>query len=164
MQTFTDIHGRTWTVAITIGTVKRVKARLGIDMLDAETFMKQAQDFIALCDLMYVICQDEAEKQGISDEQFGHSFAGPVIREAYNALMEAFFAFQPDPKSEAKLRVVNEKYLAIREKQHALLDKKMPGIVQRIDREIENVLAEMEKQIDEGITGGLSTNSPESSE
>ena len=164
MQTFTDIHGRTWTVAITISTVKRVKARLGLDMLDIETFMKQMQDFLVLCDVLYVVCQDEAQKVGITDEQFGGLFAGSVLRTAKEAFMEAYMAFFPDPEIGAKLRVVKDKYNAVGDKMLALLEKKMPQIEQKIDQEIDNVLAEMEKQIDRETFGSPSANSPESLE
>ena len=164
MQTFTDIHGHAWTVAVTIGTVKRVKARLGIDMFDTDSFMKQMQDFIMLCDLLYVICQDEAEKRGITDEQFGCSLAGQVLRDAREALMEAYMAFFPDPEVAAKLRVVKDKYNAVGDKMLALLEKKMPQIIRKLDSEIDSVLAEMEKQIDRETvpaSGDSFTNSPE---
>jgi hypothetical protein len=164
MQTFTDIHGRTWTVAISIGTVKRVKNRLGIDMLDIQPFMKQVQDIMTLCDVLYVVCQDEAEKNGMTDEQFASVLAGPTLRTAREAFMEAFLAFFPDPKIGAKLRVVKDKYNAVGDRMLALVEKKMPQIVNRIDREVENVLAEMEKQIDRETIGKSLTNSPESSE
>jgi len=149
MQTFTDIHGRTWTVNITIGTVKRVKQRLGIDMLkEVELFLKQIQDIITLCDVLYVVCQDEADKHGITDEQFGGSLAGSAILQAKEALMEAYMAFFPDPEVAARLRVVQDKYNAVGDKILALIDKKMPQIAQKIDSEVENFLAGMEKQID----------------
>jgi len=164
MQTFTDITGRKWTVVITIGTVKRVKARLHLDMLDIESVMKQVQDFIFLCDVLYVVCQDEADKLGITDEQFGHLLGGPVLLQAKEAFIEAYMAFFPDPKIGAKLRVVTDKYNVVGDKMLALLEKKMPNIAHQIDLEIENVLAEMEKDIDRKTAGGFSTNSPESSE
>ena len=151
MQTFTDIHDRKWTVNITIGTVKRVKLRLGIDMLDIETFFKQMQDIMTLFDVLYVVCQDEADKYGITDEQFGESLGGPTIREARDAFFEAYMAFMPDPEIVARLRVVNEKYNAVGEKMIALIDKKMPEIEKQIDREIEKMLGEMEMQIDDNL-------------
>lgn len=166
MQTFTDIHGRKWTVGVTVNTVKRVKSRLGIDMItDPDQFLKQIQDIIALCDILYVVCQDEANPLGINDELFGGSLAGPVIKEAKNALIEAYLAFFPDPELTAKLRVVAEKYNAVGNKVIALLDKKMPQIARKMDEEVDGVLADIESQIDKDTltTGNSSTNVPESS-
>jgi len=167
MQTFTDIHGRKWTVSITVGTVKRVKTMLDLDILgNMEGFLAQIQDFVKLIDVLYVVCQDEADKLGITDEQFGCSFAGPVIQEARNALMEAYAVFHPDPELTAKIRVIGEKFNAVGRKQIALLNKKMPQIERKFDEEIAAVLTDIENQIDRDTltTGNSFTNSPESSE
>ena len=164
MQTFTDIHGRKWTVAVTIGTIKRVKMRLGIDMIDPETFSKQGQDTLSLIDILYVVCQDEADQHGITDEQFACSLAGPSLREAIDAFWEAYLAFFPDPRAAAKLRVLIDKNRAVGEKMLALLEKKMPQITRKLDSEINHLLDVMEKEIDDQTSSGnASTNSPESS-
>jgi hypothetical protein len=36
MKTFTDAAGRTWTLALNLGTAMAVKAKLGIDLLQPE--------------------------------------------------------------------------------------------------------------------------------
>ena len=36
MKTFTDAAGRTWTLALTLGTAMKVKAKLDIDLLQPE--------------------------------------------------------------------------------------------------------------------------------
>jgi hypothetical protein len=113
MQIFTDINGQKWTVNVTVATVKRVKARLDIDMLDIDSFLKLSQDIMTLCDILYVICESEAEKQGITDVQFAERLGGPVLWDAKNAVREAYLAFFPDPNAAAKLRVVTEKYDAV---------------------------------------------------
>ena len=175
MQTFTDIHGRKWTVSITVGTVKRLKSRLNIDILgDMVGFLAQTQDLVTLIDILYVVCKDDADKLGITDEQFGCSFAGPVIQEARNAFMEAYAVFHPDPELTAKIRVIGEKFKAVGEKQIALLNKKMPRIEQRFDEEIAIAIAAIESGIDKALenpidrdaltTGKSFTNSPVLSE
>ena len=174
MQTFTDINGRKWTVSITVGTVKHIKARLGLDILgNMEGFLKQIQDFIMLIDVLYVVCQEEAEKLGITEKQFGCSFAGPVIQEARNALLEAYAVFHPDPELTAKIRVIGEKFNAVGKKQIALLNKKMPQIERKFDDEVaaalEMIESEMDRDIErpidrESMFGKLFPNSPESSE
>ena len=167
MQTFTDIHGRKWTVSITVGTVKRVKTMLNIDMIgDIEGFLKQIQDIMTRCDVLYVVCKEEADKLGITDEQFACCLAGSALRDAYNALIEAYMAFIPDPEAAAKLRVVQEKYDVVGDKILALIDKKMPQISQKMDEDIAIVLAEIENQIDRdtSITGNSSGTLPGLSE
>jgi len=160
MQTFTDIHGRKWTVIVTIGTVKRVKARLDIDMLDTNSFLIQAQDILALCDILYVVCQDEADKYGITDEQFAASFSGLTIREASDAFMEAYMAFFPDPELTARLRVVADKNKALREKAIALVESKTPKMIQRMNEEMEVFLDELAATIDNDTAPGKPSTKP----
>ena len=167
MQTFTDINGRKWTVSITVGTAKRVKAMLGIDMInDMESFLKQIQDIMTRFDVLYVVCQEQADKYGITDEQFACGFAGPVIGEAYHALINAYIAFIPDPEAAARLRVLANKVKVVAEKQIAMIDKKMPQIERIIDEEVAAIVAGIESQIDRDLStiGKSSITMPESPE
>jgi hypothetical protein len=160
MQKFKDIHGRDWTVNVTVSTVKRVKAQLDIDMLNnIDEFIKLTKDIMSLCDILYVVCWDEAEQRGITDEQFAASLGGPVLREAESALSEAYIAFFPDPKVAANLRVANEKYNVLLEKALALVEKKTPEKIKQLDSDIETFLVEFEKDLDNDFaTGNSSTN------
>ena len=37
MKTFTDNTGRTWTLSVTVGTIKRVRALCGVDLANIIT-------------------------------------------------------------------------------------------------------------------------------
>ena len=165
MQTFTDIHGRKWTVSVTVATVKRVKARLNIDMLNnIDEFTRLIMDLITLCDILYVVCQTEADERGISDEQFTAGLAGPVLNDAAKALESAYVAFFPDPKVAANVRVLIEKNNVVREKAIALIEAKTPQMIQRIDKEIKTFLDTLEDDLNQNIAGGDSlTSAPASS-
>ena len=159
MKTFKDSIGRQWMVQVNIATVKRVRAQLDIDMLDTATFPTLANDVITLCDVLYVICQDEAVHDGITDAQFAMGFSGAVLREAHRALMEAYTDFFPDPELQKRLRIMDEKNKVVREKALALLEKKTPQVIKGIDKEIESFLTELEADMDKAIeTGNTSTN------
>lgn len=111
MRTFTDNAGRTWTVAIHVAAVKRVRAILEIDLygLVNEGFERLAElchDPVTLVDLLYVLCQDEAEKRGVSDEDFGRAMAGDSIERATMAFIEALTDFFPNPRVRAGLKRV----------------------------------------------------------
>lgn len=152
-QSFTDTQKKNWTVNVTVSTLKRVKAALGIDMLDIDTFLKQVQDPISLCDILYLACKDEADREGISDEQFGGRLSGPSLRDGKNALMEAYINFIPDPVAAEKIRVVKEKYDQVGEKILAILDKRMPEIVDRIDAEVETFADKIDAELGRMISG-----------
>jgi len=60
-QSFTDNQGTSWTVFVTVGTLKRVKQTLGVDIMDVEAFVRQIQDPISLCDILYLACVEQAK-------------------------------------------------------------------------------------------------------
>ena len=101
MKTFKDNEGRTWTVAVNIATVKRVKTLLSVNLLDAiegKLIEKLATDPILLCDVIYVVCKPEADQNNITDEQFGKAMAGDAIEHATVALLEELVDFFPNAK------------------------------------------------------------------
>ena len=109
MQTFVDNSNRAWTVAVTVTGVKRVRAALGIDIPSliengSEGLGKLLGDPVAIIDVIYVLCRDQAEKLGITDEQFGEAMAGDAIQGACNAFLEAFADFFQEPRVRAGIR------------------------------------------------------------
>jgi hypothetical protein len=109
MKTFTDSGGRTWTVAIHVTAVKRVRAALGIHLAELITGPFDAlgeflADPVKLVDTMYVLCRDEAERAGVSDEDFGRAMAGDSLLFAREALVAELVAFLPDAHARDSLR------------------------------------------------------------
>lgn len=101
MKTFTDNAGRTWTVAINVECIKRVKTLLSVNLLDAiegKLIEELVSDPVLLCDVIYAICKPEAETKEISDEEFGRAMAGDAIDNATTALLEELVDFFPSGK------------------------------------------------------------------
>jgi len=98
MKQFTDDAGTTWNVSVTVSSIKRVRDVLNVDILDTVNgglTDKLIDDPILLCDVLYVLCSQQAEKDGVSDEQFGERMAGDVIERATSAFLEALVEFFP---------------------------------------------------------------------
>lgn len=96
MKTFVDNAGRTWTVSITVDTVRRVRSLTQVDILQAvegNLMERLALDPVLLCDVLYAVCKPEAEKQGVTDVQFGEAMAGDAIDSATAALLEEIAEF-----------------------------------------------------------------------
>lgn len=54
MKTFNDNAGRTWTIAVNVDAVKRVRDLLGEDLLDVKQILERLTiDPILLCDVVY---------------------------------------------------------------------------------------------------------------
>ena len=87
MKTFTDNTGRTWTLSVTVGTIKRVRALCGVDLANIISIEagkapnvglldRLASDPVLLVDVLYAVCKPEADAQNVSDEDFGRAMAG----------------------------------------------------------------------------------------
>ena len=101
MHTFTDTQGRIWTLAITIDTVKRVRALTGTDLLSVaggDLLERLSTDAVLLADILYAVVKPEADAKQVSDVDFGRALAGDVIGLATTALLEDIIDFFPAPK------------------------------------------------------------------
>jgi hypothetical protein len=112
MPTFKDANDREWTIRLDAPTVLRIRAATcdqehckhlqgsgctGVDLVDlsGDTQMKLHRDVCLLVNTLYLLCEPEAQKFGISDEQFGASLVGDAISRATLAMDEAIAFFFP---------------------------------------------------------------------
>ena len=109
MRTFKDNAGRTWSVTLNVLQMKRIRAHLGIDLvnvitLDAGGKVKVdlvdriANDPCLLVDILWVLVEDEAKAAGVTDEECGRSLAGESIEEATRAFLDELVDFFPGAK------------------------------------------------------------------
>ena len=109
MKTFTDNKGRTWTLEVTVATVKRVRGLCKVDLnsiveLDknnkpsAELLERLSSDPVLLVDVLYAVCKPQADKLGVTDEDFGEAMAGDAIEHATTGLLEEVIDFFPEAK------------------------------------------------------------------
>ena len=143
MKTFKDNAGRTWTVDVNIATVKRVKSLLKIDLTDAvegKLLDRFILDPILLCDVIYVICKPEADKEKITDEQFGLAMAGDAIEHATEALLEELIEFFPELKRPA-LRAALGMFQTLQEKGAEFTVKYLndPEFEKAMDQELKRI-------------------------
>lgn len=113
MKAFKDNAGRTWVISINVYAVKKLRALLDIDLygLVNDKFQGLGElisDPVRLVDAIYVLCKDEADKLGITDEDFGRSMAGDVIEHATDAFLAELTDFFPDPRVRTGLKRVLE--------------------------------------------------------
>lgn len=98
MQSFTDTQGREWTPAVDVNAVKRVRAMTKVDLLTAleGTLLPRLRDDpVLLVDVLFVLCDAQAERQSVTSEQFGQAMAGDVIDAATEALLQNLVDFFP---------------------------------------------------------------------
>ncbi len=135
-----DNAGRSWSVAINVECIKRVKSLLDVNLLDAvdgKLLEQFISDPVLLCDVLYAICKPEADTKSISDEEFGRAMAGDAIDAGTTALLEELVDFFPSGK-----RQVLSKALA---KLKAFENKALEAASHRLDD------PELEKRMEEAI-------------
>ena len=100
VKTFRDINGRTWSVAITVGVIRRVRDRMGINLGDPMAMVElgaRLQVPCALVDRLWVLCEPQAQQAQVSEEAFGEALVGDAIEQAAEALLAAWIDFFPTP-------------------------------------------------------------------
>lgn len=156
MKTFTDNAGRTWTVALNIDAIKRIRSLTAVDLLSEDlggVVQRLIRDPVTLCDCVYAAVKPAADQAGVSDEDFGRSMAGDPIDQATRALLEELVNFTPNPRDRARMaRVIATAWRMIDSAQD-MLDQRTSEAA--LTREMQTVLAELEKQADGRSSGSL---------
>jgi len=101
MATFTDTAEREWVIDIDVNALRRVRKRLDLNLMDliaGETLDRLADDPVLLVDTLYVLCEEQAEREGVSEVEFGKAVRGDVIDAAVTAFLEALTDFYPSRK------------------------------------------------------------------
>ena len=142
MKTFTDNAGRTWTIAINVDAIKRVRGLLDIDLLEiveGKLIEKLIRDPVLLCDVVYAVCKPEADAKGVSDEEFGRAMAGDAIELATKALLEDLVGFSPSPRDRANLQRVLETTWRVMDKARDLVEARLDSV--NVEKVVQQALA-----------------------
>ena len=154
MKTFKDNAGRTWTIAVNVDAVKRVRDLLSEDLLDVKQVLERLMiDPILLCDVIYCVCKPQADAEKISDEDFGRAMGGDAIAQAKTALVEELVNFSPDPRDRENLGIAIEKFNRMTDRAREMIKTRLNS--PRLSEEIEAALS---------AVGGSFGSSPELSE
>ena len=106
MQIFKDRDGREWQVVLNVFQMKRIRAALGVDLINVieldkdgqvrvDMIDKIANDPCLLVDILWVLVQDQARTLNVTDEQFGTALAGDAIENATKAFLDELVDFFP---------------------------------------------------------------------
>lgn len=155
MTKFTDAKGREWLVSVTPGSVKAVRNRLDIDLVDLSqsTVERLRTDSILLVDVLWVLCEQQAanKQPPVSDEDFGESLVGDPIEAATNALVESICNFFPQGRR-LLLQTANAKTTTVRKRAEELALAKLDSLdltafeqatQKRLEAEIQNALTRL---------------------
>lgn len=164
MKTFTDNTGRTWTLSVTVGMIKRVRALCGVDLANIITMEsgktpqvvlleRLASDPVLLVDVLFAVCKPEADAKGITDEEFGRAMAGDAIELAATALLDEIIDFFPEAKRKVFRKILDaSRRFEARSKQALMELLEDPAFDEKIDQALDRLT----------ISSSVSPESPES--
>ncbi len=144
--TFETSDGQRWNVEVNPVTVDKVKAELGLDLLDVASketnvFGQLAESPSRLVSALFILCEEQIDQRKTEPEAFGRLFkTGEVFEGATEALINGLLNFFQPRKREllekmvAASKNVEDKIMA---KAHLLIDKKL-------DRELASLLAKLD--------------------
>lgn len=109
MKSFKDNQGRSWEIALNVHEMKRIRAVLGVDLVNVITLDKDsavkvdlvdriANDPCLLVDILWVLVEFQAKEEGVSDVDFGSSLSGEAIASATAAFLDELVDFFPGAK------------------------------------------------------------------
>lgn len=131
MHAFKDNTGRVWEITITVAQVKRVRGLLNIDLYKLiDDGLKPLSDLLTdpcnLVDVVYVLCKDQADKVGITDEQFGQAMGGDALEQAAESFLAELVDFFPKQAREGLQKILR--------KGRAIGAKLLEGAHEKLDR------------------------------
>lgn len=98
MKTFNDAAGRTWTIALNLGSAMAVKDQLGVDLLQPEAgdpplLTRLGTDEILLGEVLCALLQDQFEAHHVTAEDVRAAFDGQTLLRAQEAFYEELVGF-----------------------------------------------------------------------
>lgn len=108
MRQFKDSEGVLWNVSINVGTIRRVRDVLSLDLADPTAVdpngpthegkpialvARLDTDLYLLPDVLFVLCNRQADELKVSDVEFGIRLGGEAMRAAHDAFFEEWQGF-----------------------------------------------------------------------
>lgn len=100
MSTFSDSLGKSWSLGLTVGLLREIRSKAGVDLGKAFTSEESLNQILfgeadSLVKVLWVVCEKQAQERGVSPEQFAYLFDGASIERATEALLSAVADFFP---------------------------------------------------------------------
>lgn len=108
MSSFVDSKGRAWNVELNISKLRKLReANIHLSPLGRDVYKQLGDvldDLLTFGDVMWLLCQKQAEAMGVSNEDFLDSLTGDVLDAAQMAFVEAFIDMAPSSGQREAMR------------------------------------------------------------
>ena len=146
---FTDRRQRTWSIDVTVGSIRRVLHGCQVDLtaaLEGKLMAELGQDPLRFASVLFWLLEPQAKAAGVLEEDLAEALAGEVLHAAYEAFCEALISFFHRPEQRevlGKLKTKADQVLTQAGRQ-ALSLVESDTLNQKIDREIAKARAAAE--------------------
>lgn len=147
---YRDSKNREWTIQLNIQALRDVRSHCGIKLEQAfydDTFAELEDDPIRLCEIIWILVEDQAKDLGVTPEDFGRGF-GETWDEALAALLQAIINFSPPVRRPALQKAV-DKFQALRKTEAKAMEDMVDD--PRLLKVVEQKLEEAKKRIDQEL-------------
>lgn len=136
MPKFIDKEKREWVVNIDIPIAREIRRRLDVNILDmSDGLSAVSEDPILFCDVLYLLCESQADRLSMNDVEFGKMLQGETLGLAGEAYQEALILFSP-PRKGAILKGLKDSAEDMEKALQEVATDKMPSMVQRAKQAI----------------------------
>lgn len=158
MKAFKDNLGRRWDVAINVATAGHVKTLTGVNLYKliddgCRPLGLLLEDPCKLVDVLYVLVKDQADREKVTDEDFGRAFSGDSLEAAAEAFLGELTDFFPGAKVRKALTTILAKSRALRDE----MQKDMETELEKLD--VQKVAASLRAQTLNGSSGSVPVSS-----
>jgi hypothetical protein len=117
---FKDATGRTWTIAITVATVRRVRALCGVDLPglfddNCKGLQALTNDVCGFCGVVLVLLADQLKDRQVDEEGFLATMYGEALEASMDAFLAELCDFFPEARKRQALRKILLKSRSLRE-------------------------------------------------
>ena len=166
MATFLDNKKRLWSIEFTLGSIARVKAETGLDLLTLHNPHSPAlavirDDVFKLLQVLLVQLRPQLRDKGVGDEEFADSLHEEHSWDAVAALLTGMVDYYP-PEKRAALKPLVETVLSAAAN---VRNRNLRAIQQTMaNSDLKELQQEIEAGIERSISGNSTGNSPASSD
>jgi len=79
MQSFKDNEGQIWNVALTIGKVRQLREKLGLDLLDGQHHLQVMNSLTDRLAFVFLLVEEQAKDKGLDADELEMRFYGDGV-------------------------------------------------------------------------------------
>lgn len=143
MKSYKDAKGVTWDLVLTVQSARKIRSRLNVDVLDNNSLAAATGDPLVCCDILWVLCEDQAATRGVSEDQFYVGvIEGETFEDASVALLEELADFFLRLGRRLMAQMIRQT-LQARPKMKTAVTNQMPAMAEMVTRMIDQAETEL---------------------